>query len=461
MSITEAHTATEIRLARREMLEAGPDVDWRVGRQSRVRTQIERSWRRSIMTVGPSEPASYVGECDQAEPLLHAALPILEHWRASLDDFPIALFLADCTGRVIARRVGDSGHARRLDKASAAEGFDFSEVSLGTNGLGTSIEDRQAVMVHGSEHFNDALQSLACAGAPILDLSNRRVLGSLAIAAPTSRANHMMLAFARQAARQIEQEYLDKTMPSHLRTVLTLLLRNAVQRATLIVSRDGVFSSIGGLPLVSPENHVLIWEYLQACDWTVEDHPIRIADREGVAHRVGGPPDTHAYMIDFGGSGPSGRTGDDSTGMSSVMDQKQAADTSDRVMAQRVDQERIGVLIRAFRESSGVTLSGAALQALLRWDWPGGIAELQDLLNRLAGEFPSSPVSLSALPEPMRLRGTPMTSVAAAERRAIEAALFNSDGNRSRAAGLLGIGRTTLWRKMRAYGIDERQYLAD
>jgi transcriptional regulator of acetoin/glycerol metabolism len=38
------------------------------------------------------------------------------------------------------------------------------------------------------------------------------------------------------------------------------------------------------------------------------------------------------------------------------------------------------------------------------------------------------------------------------ERSAILAAL-NETGNRSRAAELLGVGRTTLWRKMKQYGI--------
>jgi transcriptional regulator of acetoin/glycerol metabolism len=40
------------------------------------------------------------------------------------------------------------------------------------------------------------------------------------------------------------------------------------------------------------------------------------------------------------------------------------------------------------------------------------------------------------------------------ERAAIEAALAHADGTLSRAAELLGMGRTTLWRKIRSYGIE-------
>lgn len=48
-----------------------------------------------------------------------------------------------------------------------------------------------------------------------------------------------------------------------------------------------------------------------------------------------------------------------------------------------------------------------------------------------------------------------LTRIEAAERAEIVAALRQTDGNRSRAAALLGIGRTTLYRKLRALGIDE------
>ncbi|MDO8381493.1 MAG: helix-turn-helix domain-containing protein [Microbacterium sp.] len=468
MSIEEARSSSEIQAARQELLGAERSAAALVTRQRRVRATIERSWRRSIMTAEPSAPARFVSESDVAEPLLRAALPVLEYWLPSLEGSSAALFLSDRTGRIVARRVGDRSHARRLDKASAAEGFDFSERTLGTNGLGTAIEERAAVLVRGAEHFNDALQSLACAGAPILDLSTGRVLGSLSIAAPASTASQIMLTVARQAARQIEQEYAGNTLSPHLRSVLALVLRNAAGRPTLVISRDSVFSSIGSLPLVSPENHVLIWEKLGACDWSFGDHPITIAGRKGLAHRIG-ESGALAYIIEFDDSEPSAQKGDRSIAGTGPSDphSMHAAGAHEPVPAAeppdslRDDPERIGELIRAFHASSGAALSAATMQALLRWDWPGGVAELKGLLTSLARDFPSGTVPLSALPESMRLRGTPTSGIAAAERRAIEAALRVTGGNRTATAGLLGVGRTTLWRKLRAYGIDERQYLAD
>jgi transcriptional regulator of acetoin/glycerol metabolism len=54
----------------------------------------------------------------------------------------------------------------------------------------------------------------------------------------------------------------------------------------------------------------------------------------------------------------------------------------------------------------------------------------------------------------------PLTRIESAERTEILAALRQSDGNRSKAASLLGIGRTTLYRKLHALGIDDDALLS-
>jgi hypothetical protein len=65
----------------------------------------------------------------------------------------------------------------RFDNAYAAEGFDFSEESIGTNGLGTALREGSAVFVRGPEHFNDALEELACARTGIRHPATGRLIG--------------------------------------------------------------------------------------------------------------------------------------------------------------------------------------------------------------------------------------------------------------------------------------------
>jgi DNA-binding NtrC family response regulator len=61
-----------------------------------------------------------------------------------------------------------------------------------------------------------------------------------------------------------------------------------------------------------------------------------------------------------------------------------------------------------------------------------------------------------ARPEPRPPRGgAPLPGAGPrAEREAIRQALEEAEGNRTRAAAALGMGRTTLWQKLKAYGLE-------
>lgn len=102
-------------------------------------------------------------------------------------------------------------------------------------------------------------------------------------------------------------------------------------------------------------------------------------------------------------------------------------------------------------------LSAATMQILMRWDWPGNVRELRQVLLGLADELPGQSVSPYHLPERMweMANRRALTRIESAERAEIVAALRQANGNRSQAAGLLGIGRTTLYRKIRSLGIDQ------
>ena len=101
---------------------------------------IERSWRRSVgNAVKSSSPPKYHEDFDLDSVLRRAALPVLEHWQTQLTDTGTTLFLSDRGGQIVARRSSDPNELHRLDRVHAAEGFDYSEDSIGTNALGTAI----------------------------------------------------------------------------------------------------------------------------------------------------------------------------------------------------------------------------------------------------------------------------------------------------------------------------------
>jgi transcriptional regulator of acetoin/glycerol metabolism len=100
--------------------------------------------------------------------------------------------------------------------------------------------------------------------------------------------------------------------------------------------------------------------------------------------------------------------------------------------------------------------SPAALQCLLAWRWPGNVAELARLLGDLHGSTGSALIQTKDLPAPMRQTSwASLSRYEQSERDAIVSALAEAEGNKSRAAEILGIGRTTMYRKMRALKIDD------
>lgn len=108
------------------------------------------------------------------------------------------------------------------------------------------------------------------------------------------------------------------------------------------------------------------------------------------------------------------------------------------------------------RNSAG-SFSETALARLMEYDWPGNVRELENAVEH-AVVFSDGPKwEVSALPHLVRAPGRaqnesrePMTWHER-EKRAIYRAIEEAQGNRRTAAQILGIGKTTLYRKLQEY----------
>jgi two-component system response regulator HydG len=104
------------------------------------------------------------------------------------------------------------------------------------------------------------------------------------------------------------------------------------------------------------------------------------------------------------------------------------------------------------------TISEDAMRRIMAYDWPGNIRELENAIERAValgsgpilhvGDLPSNLqyTSTEKLPE-----GDELVPLEALERRAIFRALRETAGDKLAAARLLGIGKTTLYRKLKQY----------
>lgn len=105
---------------------------------------------------------------------------------------------------------------------------------------------------------------------------------------------------------------------------------------------------------------------------------------------------------------------------------------------------------------SSVEVAASALSVLVAQSWPGNLRELRAVLDYAARDRERGLIIDTDLPESVRLAerpSRPLTLMESAERDAIVAALRASDGNRVAAAAALGIGRTTLYARLRQYRI--------
>ncbi|WP_309484353.1 helix-turn-helix domain-containing protein [Streptomyces himalayensis] len=95
-----------------------------------------------------------------------------------------------------------------------------------------------------------------------------------------------------------------------------------------------------------------------------------------------------------------------------------------------------------------------AVRALEQHSWPGNVTELAHLVRAVAEQRRASgPVRRSELPDAVQERPATrrLSAIERAERDAILEALRRHGGNKARAAAALGIGRATLYRKLRGY----------
>ncbi len=135
----------------------------------------------------------------------------------------------------------------------------------------------------------------------------------------------------------------------------------------------------------------------------------------------------------------------------------------------RERKEDIALLVahflKTFAEENGKSIEGIdnrARTALFNYPWPGNIRELRNTIESAVVMTRNEFLTVDDLPPHIAeshdeawIRIAPGSTMAEAEREIIKSTLMAENGNKSKAADVLGIGRKTLHRKLDEYNIDE------
>ncbi len=210
------------------MLRSGvdPDHDFRTGLLSREEVQRRR----------------------QTSALRHV-LPVLRDGLLSVADIAHHIMVvADEEGRVLWRE-GSAPVLRKADSLGFELGADWREDVVGTNGVGTPAVVRRPVQVFAAEHFVRTHASWTCAGAPITDPRDGRLIGVVDVSGPLETMHPATLAWVDSVAKLAEARLRELHMSSleRLRAVAAPVLSRLSGQA-LVVDRDGWCAGVTGMP---------------------------------------------------------------------------------------------------------------------------------------------------------------------------------------------------------------------
>jgi DNA-binding NtrC family response regulator len=150
-----------------------------------------------------------------------------------------------------------------------------------------------------------------------------------------------------------------------------------------------------------------------------------------------------------------------------------------RIPSLRDRKEDIPLLVKQFAEGSDLPVPDV-LNQFAAYDWPGNVRELKHCVERILALRSESALRAADMPTAFRYhahsqeihqlafsvderqngdrftrtKSPPFVSIPDSERQLISAALVATNGEKARAASLLKISRTTLYRRMKEYKLD-------
>lgn len=460
--------------------------------------RLRASWRRSEhYGVPPDEVVPvFTGSVDTGSLLYSCAYEVLTGLQATIANEPVSLMVADRDGLVLARLGGDAGIRRSLDRVHLAPGFSYAERNAGTNGLGLSLADRAPTLVRAADHYCSDLRGYTCAAAPVLDPVVGELAGTINLTTWSDSSSDLLLGLAQAAAgatsalmlvrgtgrtlRPAPRGEVFHVVGSHLAdgagdpcvstgwraAVAHAATAAAAGRVTAVVGEPGAGKSTlaalaqrrslprrrilrarapgGGdvtawLDLWTPElrdpDTCIIVSGTESLPAWAADELARIL---AAAHHPGGRPPPFVLAAPGFGALPEPLA----PLVETVVEAPPLRHRADDVLP----------LAHHLAGRRAVGFTDRAARALAGCGWPGNVAQLRRVVRDAAARTDTVDVQHLA-PEVFDGGRRPLTRLERLERDEIVRCLTAPGTTVTGAAEALGIGRTTLYRKIAQYGL--------
>ncbi len=212
------------------------------------RSVIVESWQRCRdLGIDPrAERAPTVASAEEIEAILaradigRAGKQVLDSFAAAVEGTGHVIILADAEARIV-YWAGRRGLQGMLEQINLAPGGAWSEMAVGSSGVGTPLALGQPEMVFGAEHYCQRWQPWVCYGSPVREPGSGRILGGVDITGPARKVQAHTLALTVSIARAIEQLLLLYQLQrrEELRTAARKLERKWPAEGILVLDDSG------------------------------------------------------------------------------------------------------------------------------------------------------------------------------------------------------------------------------
>ncbi|MDV7351955.1 helix-turn-helix domain-containing protein [Rhodococcus oxybenzonivorans] len=226
-----------------------------------ARPEIASSWMRSQLSGLDCATTLKLDRIDVAPDgcLRRAATPVLERVCREFDGAPLVFVLADHDARILDIRHASPAVRDAIDWMGIEPGIRLAEDEVGTNAVGTVLEARQPLLVHGPEHFMSAFHEFSCFGQPIIHPITRRLEGVLDVGGGAGEDHRYFAPIAQRLVGEI-QDRLALSTPIAQRNLLAAFHSAArrKERPVMVLGEGMVLATPAALDLLDPADHAAV-----------------------------------------------------------------------------------------------------------------------------------------------------------------------------------------------------------
>lgn len=228
---------------------------------------IAFSWKRSEMAgIERDAPPTFARHAFSRDGgLIRAARPVLDRACVEFDAAPLAFVIADPSARLLDIRQSHRALGAALARTGIEVGIRMAEDEIGTNAVGTVLEARRPLLVHGLDHYKSAFHGFSCYGYPIINPTTRRLDGVLNVGGSAEEDFRYFAPIAQRLVREIEERLVIGT-PTAQRRLLAAFhtATRRKERPVMVVGEGLVLATPRALDLLDPADQAAIRSIAEA-----------------------------------------------------------------------------------------------------------------------------------------------------------------------------------------------------